>query len=112
MSISMKLWEDMILFETSVNLNNPNSCRVREERRQVEKSLMDQQSLLGVSCDGETGQVVELRTKVSTKNTSENKMKVLENTGIGVGEIVVGRISLPMQKRPRPRQGGHHGQNS
>ena len=52
MSMGVKLWEEVNQFKLSVDLNNPNSHRSREERRRVERSITGQMALLGLSDDG------------------------------------------------------------
>ena len=114
MSMSVKLWEEVINFETSVDLNNPNSHRVREERRRVEWSVTGQMAPLGKTGDGDDGQGVLVRTEVSPNNTGHGddlrgRDVIKVNDDIGVGVIEVGREAVPAEQCEPPRQRSRRG---
>ena len=102
MPMSVKLWEEVIDFETSINLNNPNSRWAREERRCVEWSVTGQMAPLGETGDGVDDQGVPVRTEISPNDTRDGVTGLTDD--IGVGAVEVGREALPIEQRKPPRQ--------
>ena len=53
----VKLWEQLIEFETTVESTNHNVNRARDERRRVERAIIGQEPPLGVVGRNEDGGV-------------------------------------------------------
>ena len=102
MPTSVKLWEEVIDFETSVDLNNPNSRRAREERRRVEWSVTGQMAPLGEIGDWEDGQGVPVQTEVSPNDTGDGDDVRGVANDVGLGGVEVGRVALPLKQRKLP----------